>query len=55
MARGVMNCRLRNGNFQEERMNKIIAALLVVAGLAPHATVAAQEMAEIISWMIWPD
>jgi hypothetical protein len=52
MARGVMNCRLRNGNFQEEQMNKIIAALLVVASLAPHATVAAQEMAEIISCMI---
>ena len=55
MARGVMNCRLRNDNFQEERVNKIIAALLVFAGLVPHATVAAQEMEEIISSMIWPD
>ena len=55
MARGVMNRRLRNDNFQEERMNKMIAALLGVAGLVPHATVAAQEMDEIISCMIWPD
>ena len=55
MARGVMNRRLRNDNFQEERMNKIIAAFLVVAGLVPHATVAAPAMAEIISCRIWPD
>ena len=55
MARGVMHCRLRNDNFQEERMNKIIAALLVVAGLMPHATVAAREIEETISCMIWPD
>jgi hypothetical protein len=55
MGRGVMNCRLRNDNFQEERVNKIIAAVLVVAGLMPHATVTAQEMEEIIFWMVWSD
>ena len=55
MGRGVMNCRLRNDNFKEERVNKIIAAVLVVADLVPHVTVAAQEMEEIIFCMIWPD